>query len=66
VQLPGYKKVGLNIIPAADSVVSGQIIQVSAKELARLDRYERTPLRYQRSLIDVAGVSAWVYLKQPK
>lgn len=61
--LPEYRKEGLTIIPDTHSVVSGGVIAVSPTELARLDRYERTPTRYRREEITIANQTMWVYIK---
>lgn len=60
--LPGYRKVGLDLQPAADESVPGERLVVTTSELLRLDRYERLGIRYervQRVLAD--GSEAWVY-----
>ncbi|SFR62212.1 Gamma-glutamyl cyclotransferase, AIG2-like [Marinobacter daqiaonensis] len=60
--LEGYEKEGLDITPRAGSEVEGDLITVTAEELARLDRYERLGIRYERVKMALAdGTSAWVY-----
>lgn len=62
--LPGYRKEGLDLDKDPGSEVSGELFHVSAKELKRLDRYERLGIRYKRVEIQLAdGGSAWVYLR---
>jgi gamma-glutamylcyclotransferase (GGCT)/AIG2-like uncharacterized protein YtfP len=61
--LVGYTKIGRNIIPSELGQVSGKRIQVSAIELARLDRYEKLPTKYQRTRVLVSGETVWVYSK---
>ncbi|WP_114417987.1 gamma-glutamylcyclotransferase family protein [Marinospirillum perlucidum] len=61
-QLPGYQKKGLDLEPEPGSRVQGQVLTVSPQELARLDRYERLGIKYQRQLKTLAdGSQAWVY-----
>lgn len=60
--LPGYRKTGLDLEPEPGSNVSGEVLQVSADELKRLDRYERLGIRYTRVEIQLSdGNDAWVY-----
>lgn len=60
--LEGFQREGLDIIESPQASVEGEIIKVSADELARLDRYERLGLRYERVRLDLAdGREAWVY-----
>lgn len=60
--LPGYRKEGLDLEVDTSSRVSGNLFQVSADELKRLDRYERLGIRYRRVEIELAdGSKAWVY-----
>ncbi|GAA3908851.1 hypothetical protein GCM10022228_19280 [Halomonas cibimaris] len=60
--LPGFRRCGLNIAPAKNGRVAGQVFRASAAELSRLDRYERLGVRYTRRLITLAdGTQAWVY-----
>ena len=61
VTLPHYEKVGRNIVPQENSVVYGAVIQVSSRELRRLDRYEKVPRKYRREQITIAGDDYWVY-----
>lgn len=65
--LEGYQRDGLDLSPQPASRVEGLRLQVDALELARLDRYERLGIRYERvkkTLND--GSSAWVYLRLPE
>ncbi|MFC4259760.1 gamma-glutamylcyclotransferase family protein [Marinobacter lacisalsi] len=60
--LEGYEKEALDIKPKAGAEVEGKLIEVSPEELARLDRYERLGIRYERVRMTLAdGTSAWVY-----
>lgn len=60
--LPGHRKQDLDIKPAPGTVVKGEVIEVSADELRRLDRYERLGVRYERILLKLDdGSKAWVY-----
>jgi len=60
--LSDYRRCGLNIAPAQDSAIQGLVLEVSAVELTRLDRYERLGVRYTRRQITLEdGTHAWVY-----
>ncbi|MDN6297327.1 MAG: gamma-glutamylcyclotransferase [Halomonas sp.] len=70
--LGGYRRCGLNIAPIKepvaitqpppDSEINGLVLEVSAVELARLDRYERLGVRYTRRRITLQDdTRAWVY-----
>jgi len=60
--LEGFQRNGLDLAPHPDSSVEGLLLQVSADELTRLDRYERLGIRYERVTITLRdGTSAWVY-----
>lgn len=60
--LDGFERDALDIVESPQASVEGEVIEVSAEELARLDRYERLGLRYERVRIDLAdGREAWVY-----
>lgn len=62
--LPGYKKVGLNIVPEQSSAVAGALLRVTPLELKRLDRYENAPQKYQRTRVTLrGGEEVWVYSK---
>lgn len=62
--LSDYRKAGrLNIAPATGGSVTGEIIIVSAWELAQLDAYERVPERYQRIGVTIDGAPTWVYMR---
>lgn len=65
--LDGYRRNGLDLTQQPNSQVKGLRLSVDATELARLDRYERLGIRYERvkkTLSD--GSSAWVYLRLPE
>lgn len=60
--LAGYQKEALDITPAPGGEVHGYVLMVSPQELARLDRYERLGIRYERIKMSLADDSrAWVY-----
>lgn len=60
--LPGYRRQGLDIARDAAANVEGLLLRVDAGELAKLDRYERLGLRYERVELPLAdGRLAWVY-----
>ncbi len=62
--LPGYTKVGRNIVENETGSVAGGLIRVTRAELARLDRYERVPYQYQRSTITIDSSTVFVYIAQ--
>lgn len=60
--LEGYRRDGLSLIEDADETVNGLVIEVDEAELARLDRYERLGIRYERIRVTLAdGREAWAY-----
>lgn len=60
--LEGFRRDGLDLTPAANGRVEGLVLRVDAAELARLDRYERLGIRYERVRVELAnGLDAWVY-----
>lgn len=65
--LEGYQRNGLDLSPQPGSDVEGLLLQVDADELARLDRYERLGVRYERVAMTLEdGTRAWVYLRLSK
>ncbi|EHJ91771.1 gamma-glutamylcyclotransferase family protein [Vreelandella boliviensis] len=65
--LEGYQRSGLDLSPQPGSKVEGLLLRVDAEELARLDRYERLGVRYERMAITLDdGSRAWVYLRLPE
>lgn len=63
-QLNGFERDGLDLSPSANSHVEGVVLTVTTDQLARLDRYERLGIRYERieqTLDD--GTTAWVYVR---
>ncbi|WP_353048378.1 gamma-glutamylcyclotransferase family protein [Halomonas sp. ISL-56] len=65
--LEGYRRNGLDLSPQPGSRVKGLVLHVNAEQLARLDRYERLGVRYQRVTIELAdGTRAWVYQRLPE
>ncbi|MGM0634381.1 MAG: gamma-glutamylcyclotransferase family protein [Pseudomonadota bacterium] len=61
--LEGFERQGLDLRKSEESRVEGLLLEVSASELRRLDRYERLGIRYERVRVplDDDGRSAWVY-----
>ncbi|WP_111411874.1 gamma-glutamylcyclotransferase family protein [Billgrantia lactosivorans] len=60
--LEGFRRDGLDLAEAPGDRVEGEVIVVDADELARLDRYERLGIRYQRVPMRLAdGRRVWVY-----
>jgi len=60
--LTGYTRRGLNINPDPEGEIPGLLLEVTADELRRLDRYERLGIRYVRELMTISdGSEAWVY-----
>ena len=65
--LEGYQRDGLDLSPQSESHVEGLLLRVNADELARLDRYERLGIHYERVTVTLRnGTSAWVYLRLPE
>ncbi|MFP3343495.1 gamma-glutamylcyclotransferase family protein [Halomonas sp. SIMBA_159] len=65
-RLDGFKRKGLDLAASEDNHVDGLLLTVTPEALARLDRYERLGIRYERveqTLSD--GTSAWVYVRLP-
>lgn len=64
--LKGYQRNGLDLSPQPGSNVEGLLLNVDAEELARLDRYERLGIRYERIAVTLEdGTTAWVYQRLP-
>lgn len=64
-RITGFTVDSRNLLPAtADSVVQGELLQVTAVELSRFDQYERVPERYVRVRRTLGGTDAWVYLRR--
>ncbi|MDF1614552.1 gamma-glutamylcyclotransferase family protein [Desulfurivibrio dismutans] len=60
--LPGFRRQGLALLDDESAEVPGLLLQISAAELAAMDRYERLGVRYQRLPVTLAdGTEAWVY-----
>ncbi|MDX1464929.1 MAG: gamma-glutamylcyclotransferase family protein [Halomonas sp.] len=67
VVLEDYRRTGLDLAPAPSAQVEGLLLRVDARELARLDRYERLGLRYERVRVELRdGREAWVYRRLPE
>lgn len=65
--LEGYRRTGLDLASCGACEVEGLRLSVSAEELARLDRYERLGLRYERVRLTLRdGTGAWVYRRLPE
>jgi gamma-glutamylcyclotransferase (GGCT)/AIG2-like uncharacterized protein YtfP len=68
---PGYRMVLAGAYPAlvqaAGGGVSGELYRVTPDQLARLDRFEECPERYQREQIELSdGSMAVAYVMQPE
>lgn len=61
--LQGFRKVERNIVPDPYSVVAGQLLTLSKRELRVIDRYERTPTYYRRESIQIGDEDVFVYFK---
>ncbi len=60
--LPGYRREDRNIVPDVGGTVEGIVFDVTARELYRLDLYERVGERYERIRVTLAdGETAWAY-----
>lgn len=67
VVLEDFRRDGLDLTRAPGDQVAGEIVEVSAEELARLDRYERLGFRYERVRLEIAeGRDVWVYRRLPE
>ncbi len=65
--LEDFRRSALDLEEAPGERVQGEVITVSAEELARLDRYERLGIRYERVRLTLAdGSEAWVYRRLPE
>lgn len=65
--LEGFTREGLDISPAPDEHINGLRLTVTPEQLARLDRYERLGIRYERVKLPLAdGTMAWVYRRLPE
>lgn len=63
--LEGFRRDGLDLVPAPGGLVEGLMLRVEADELARLDRYERLGVRYERTRVDLTnGMRVWVYRRR--
>ncbi|MEM1435859.1 MAG: gamma-glutamylcyclotransferase family protein [Pseudomonadota bacterium] len=59
-----------NVVYQPRAQVEGVLYQLQAlEELAKLDRFERTPINYSRELVRIeagtGAISAWVYIANP-
>lgn len=62
----GFDKQRLDIQPLPDGRVPGEVFSVAPRELARLDRYERLGVRYERVCLALdSGEPVWVYRRLP-
>ncbi|MGM0535011.1 MAG: gamma-glutamylcyclotransferase family protein [Pseudomonadota bacterium] len=63
--LEGYRRNDLDLEETPLGEVEGLVLTVDAAELARLDRYERLGLRYDRVRVTLAdGRRAWAYRRR--
>lgn len=66
-RLENFTREGLDIAPAPAEHIDGLRLTVTPEELARLDRYERLGIRYERVKLTLAdGTNAWVYRRLPE
>ncbi|TDR57405.1 gamma-glutamylcyclotransferase (GGCT)/AIG2-like uncharacterized protein YtfP [Halomonas ventosae] len=64
--MEGYRRNDLDLEEAPGGELEGLVLTVDAGELARLDRYERLGIRYERVRQTLAdGRKAWVYRRLP-
>jgi gamma-glutamylcyclotransferase (GGCT)/AIG2-like uncharacterized protein YtfP len=65
--LPGYLRRGMDLEARAGARTQGEVFIASPPVLARLDRYERLGIRYERVRLPLAdGEPAWVYRRLPE
>lgn len=65
-ELPGFSRRGLDLERAPGESTEGEVFTVEAPVLARLDRYERLGVLYERVKLNLAdGRQAWVYRRLP-
>ncbi|WP_075879357.1 gamma-glutamylcyclotransferase family protein [Vreelandella massiliensis] len=65
--LEGFEREGLDISRAPNEHIEGLRLTVTSEQLARLDRYERLGIRYERVKLPLAdGTIAWVYRRLPE
>ncbi|NWN83574.1 MAG: gamma-glutamylcyclotransferase [Halomonas sp.] len=65
--LEDWRRTRLDLEPAPGERVPGEVFTVDTEALARLDRYERLGIRYERVRITLAdGSEAWVYRRLPE
>lgn len=63
--LKGYRRDALDLQEAPQGRVEGLVLTVDADELARLDRYERLGIRYDRVRVRLAdGQRVWAYRRR--
>ena len=63
--LANHRREGLDVRPDTDAQVEGLVLQVEPAQLARLDRYERLGIRYDRIEVMLAdGSRAWIYQRR--
>ena len=60
--LPGWRRVGRDLVEDLEAVTEGRVFTVSPGGLRRLDRYEQAGYRYHRiKKVMADGSEAWVY-----
>ncbi|MDR5898289.1 gamma-glutamylcyclotransferase [Halomonas vilamensis] len=65
--LEDFTREGLDITAAPEEYIDGLRLTVTPEQLARLDRYERLGVRYERVKLPLAdGTMAWVYRRLPE
>lgn len=63
--LANHRREGLNVVPDPEQQVAGLVLDVEPGQLARLDRYERLGIRYDRIEVILAdGSRAWIYQRR--
>ncbi|NPV13004.1 MAG: gamma-glutamylcyclotransferase [Ignavibacteria bacterium] len=53
-----------NIVPNEGSIVEGVLYEI--EDIAVMDKFESFPKHYKRTLVEIDGISAWVYIAQPE
>lgn len=60
--LEDYQRHRLDLLPKEGATTNGRVFYVTARQLRRLDRYERVGVKYERYLYTLSdGKPAWVY-----
>lgn len=60
--LPGFERDGLTIVSRSGARTPGEVLEVDAEAMRRLDRYERLGERYERVRVRLEdGERVWAY-----